>query len=376
MTDLSGTAADSENAVYGTNEITKLELNSKLTLSDGTGFVREHYRLIGWNDDKDAADNLVVKYELGGTYGIDDPEGNTLYAVWEPITAPLEFVKEGEQADKIATIALPDAEFGLYTMNEDGTYKPISEDETYGQYYTNGMFNPTATSDASGKVKFKGIPVEGEYYIHEITAPEGYALDETYYKVEISAPSVTDESGNAMSNYSAKLAGITQTTASGEQVIVNNLTGVDITVLKVDAMTKAPLEGVVFAINKKYSAENSEGIGERTYREGLTTNVSGEFTVNLSDGDYVLVEKSTLAGYVIMENNFEFTVQNGAITVTTDGKKYFSKTDDGKLMVENVLGVTLPSTGGTGTAPFTVAGACILGIAVFLLLRKRMEMAD
>ncbi|MBQ9064743.1 MAG: InlB B-repeat-containing protein [Blautia sp.] len=126
LTDLNGTAAESEDAVYGTNEITKLELNSRLELSRGTGFSRKNYHLIGWNDDKDAADNEIVKYELGGTYGIDDPEGNTLYAVWT--SYKIRFTKnvsvEGslakEQVNHSIYIALTKEDKETYVRDEDG----------------------------------------------------------------------------------------------------------------------------------------------------------------------------------------------------------------------------------------------------------------
>lgn len=89
LTDL-GTPLDQTGKEYtgyqtGINKIDKLILNSAIKLSDGSGFSIPGYSLVGWNDDKSAADQGLVKFELGEIYGIGADtvgNGNTLYAVW------------------------------------------------------------------------------------------------------------------------------------------------------------------------------------------------------------------------------------------------------------------------------------------------------
>ena len=76
IVDPSASVTKSNNSIIG------LKQESAVKLSDGSGFTRTGYKLIGWNDDEAAADAGTVKYLLGGTYGISKGS-NTLYAVWE-----------------------------------------------------------------------------------------------------------------------------------------------------------------------------------------------------------------------------------------------------------------------------------------------------
>ena len=181
LSDLEGTASESEEAVYGTNQITKLELNSKLTLSDGSGFTREHYRLIGWNDDKNAADNEVVKYELSGIYGIDNPDGNTLYAVWELLRMPVPFVKQGEKEDG-SYDQLAGAEFSLYTDSECTVL--ISDDEAYNNIVKEADAIVTSMGDTGNNVMFPKVPV-GIFYFRELSVDSQYKLDNSIHIIEV-----------------------------------------------------------------------------------------------------------------------------------------------------------------------------------------------
>lgn len=191
LTDLNGTASESEDAVYGTNEITKLELNSKLNLSNGTGFTRENYRLIGWNDDKDAADNEIVKYELGGTYGIDNPEGNTLFAVWELLRIPVPFIKQGEKEDG-AYEQLANAEFKLYTDEECTVL--ISDDDAYKKIIKAEDAIVTSSDEEGINATFPKVPV-GTFYFRETS------VDTTIYKLDSTVHTivVTEENDSSLS---------------------------------------------------------------------------------------------------------------------------------------------------------------------------------
>ncbi|MGN1167953.1 MAG: SpaA isopeptide-forming pilin-related protein [Lachnospiraceae bacterium] len=100
--------------------------------------------------------------------------------------------------------ALSGATFGLYASNDTN----CEGDALY-----------TASSDNDGKVSFKNV-VGGTYKMKEISAPEGYALDETIYTVTVIAGTVSlSESGTT----STTDGSFTIAKASGEEVtsIVN-----------------------------------------------------------------------------------------------------------------------------------------------------------
>lgn len=256
LTDLTGTASESEDAVYGTNQITKLELNSKLTLSAGSGFSRENYRLIGWNDDKDAADNEVVKYELGGIYGIDNPEGNTLFAVWELLRIPVPFIKQGEKEDGTYE-QLAGAEFKLYTDSDCTTL--ISDVDLYKNVIKEADATTVSTTDNGINVTFPKVPV-GTFYFKEISVDSRYKLDSTIHSVEV----IESNDGNHTLSY--KIDGIY--TSSDPLVIKNYLKGTLVITKTVQAADTTGTFNFTAtltdtSINGKY--------GDLTFTDGTTT---------------------------------------------------------------------------------------------------------
>lgn len=80
-------------------------------------------------------------------------------------------------------IALPEAEFTLYT-NENCT-------EVYkNSKHTND--NYTVKSDAEGKLHITGLAA-GKYYLKETKAPDTYSLNNTVYRIEVTATVVSEE---------------------------------------------------------------------------------------------------------------------------------------------------------------------------------------
>lgn len=81
-----------------------------------------------------------------------------------------------------ASVPLEDAEFTLYTNPECTTQYTNAE-------HTTGV--PTAISDPSGKLKITGLAA-GTYYLKETKAPGNFTLNNTVYKIDISA-TIEDE---------------------------------------------------------------------------------------------------------------------------------------------------------------------------------------
>lgn len=150
---------------------------------------------------------------------------------------------------------------------------------------------------------------------------------------------------------------------------------------KVDQNNKA-LEGAAFAL---YKIVNGQEKLVKEYQAGSAT--SFEFT-GLDDGDYVLKETKTPAGYnsiadvkftvtaehhILSDNpaltSLSGTAASGELTFTAD-KTAGSLTTE----VTNKKGSILPSTGSVGTTMLYIAGAIlVLGAGILLITKKRME---
>lgn len=96
----------------------------------------------------------------------------------------------------------------------------------------------------------------------------------------------------------------------------------------------------------------------------FTTGEDGKFAiVGLESGSYFLKETQAPVGYVKLTNNIDFTV-NETSWEDANGIDFHTKVPNSK--------VTIPQTGGIGTILFTLAGATLMGGAVFAM-KKRDE---
>ncbi len=169
------------------------------------------------------------------------------------------------------------------------------------------------------------------------------------------------------------------------------------------------LEGAEFKLLKKLATEPADAAtastgdveklgdtGIKYYNDGTNYWTIVELTVSgdkknifssegLDDGDYMLVETKTPAGYNSIEP-LEFTItaehetesESPKLTNLTGGGKdvaYFTFEESGDPNVSgkvvNEEGVTLPETGGIGTTIFYIAGAVLVAGAVILLVTKK-----
>ena len=139
--------------------------------------------------------------------------------------------------------------------------------------------------------------------------------------------------------------------------------------------TDKKLEGAKFVLENKegkfykYDAEAKEVMWViRSEADEMTTTADGaaEF-IGLKHGDYYLVEVEAPAGYNLLTNKVNVTI-NGqdenveSLTVTSS--------------VANSIGSMLPSTGGIGTMIFYISGSILLisaAVALFFVVRKRVK---
>lgn len=110
----------------------------------------------------------------------------------------------------------------------------------------------------------------------------------------------------------------------------------------------------------------------------LISDAEGKFEITgLSAGTWKLEETKAPATFAKLEADVEFNVAEGSYNGTAQEYKYEVTVTDGEtqhygLKVENKK-VTIPQTGGIGTAIFAVAGIALMAGAVIAMKKNRVE---
>lgn len=309
-----------------TNKLENILLNSAILLSNGDGFEIPACHLLGWNDVEADADEGIVKFELGGIYGIGSeevPNGNTLYAVWG---APVFYIYHSGtnvveritdmQIGTTYNLAAKTADTFLYggyyhnysgkTSNFDAAN--LAEEYWVDNKYTDSTGTPyngsvanvwnldeaysTASGDANGT---EIIPVHGTtYYIKEVPAAK-YLRPYLYYTYF----------DDATANYPIATAWLISDVddlnyqQTGFVVVNTNKEAEKI----VSSMTVKPVNGstsIRLTPKRLFGASNN---GFLSYLKVIDRNSSGGningFTPILSDGDSVLQYWVTPDGCIV-----------------------------------------------------------------------------
>ena len=165
---------------------------------------------------------------------------------------------------------------------------------------------------------------------------------------------------------------------------------------KIDGITKAPLAGAEFTLEKELKDGSKKKIDVVKASEGTRFMFNG-----LDDGTYVLTETTvpdkyngiqpitfTISAAEIQTDGTEalksLSADGGANATFETGKVYLTDgttdpsagADNGsvKTTIENLKGSSLPSTGGIGTTMFYVGGGVLVaGAGVLLITKKRAK---
>ena len=147
---------------------------------------------------------------------------------------------------------------------------------------------------------------------------------------------------------------------------------VDIVVKKTDDEGTASLDGAKFVLQKKNATETYVNVGEE-----FTVPASGFEIKSLIPGDYKLVEITPPDGYIVIEKETYFKVNEAGsahIIELANGttNALVSGTNDNTVSIKNTPGAALPNTGGSGTLPYTLGGiAFIMASALMYGFRMR-----
>ena len=148
--------------------------------------------------------------------------------------------------------------------------------------------------------------------------------------------------------------------------------------------TETALAGATFTLSKNADGSNPIALvskGNNVYRVAkngetgtvteITTDGTGKFTIQGLDADtYYLIETAAPAGYNKLAGPVTIVIgENGVVNGTTEAPQGVNE-----VKVLNQSGTELPSTGGIGTTLFyVVGGVLVVGAAVLLVTKKRME---
>ncbi len=202
----------------------------------------------------------------------------------------------------------------------------------------------TATSDANGRVEFTPQP-GGTYYLKETKAPQGHTAENTVWTVKIAGgkATITDPKGAVIT--SVRNASLLQLT------------------LRVLGPDGESLPGTKLRVT-----------WDTVQRPEYTTGTDGTVVLpKLPNGDYTVRLMNTPTGYLPQVSVPTLQAQYGTVTMTPHDAWTLEKTaeNDYRLTLRLQALYTLPTTGGTGTAAFTAAGALLMGLAAAVLCRKK-----
>lgn len=237
-------------------------------------------------------------------YQVDSVSGDVIIeVVYEnhPVKGKLKIVKQGEVLDDFnkdfvyKTENLAGAVFEV-SATEDIYTADFQKDEEGNRIleYTAGELVGTVTTDENGEAFLSDLPL-GSYQVKEVTAPEGFVLNEEVQTVTFT---YKDQDTPVIEQ---------------EAIFQNDRQKVEVSVVKKDAETQTAVAGAVFGLyakedilaHGKVIVEADQLIGKALSDE----NGKAVFMNDLPFGTYYIREESAPDGYVSSDKVIEVTAE-------------------------------------------------------------------
>ena len=264
-------------------------------------------------------------YRLNKTvYTVDVPDEDSITAMIkdEKQEAGLKITKMGEAL----TGAIPTDNGLVFTYESrrlsGAVYRVIANDSIYNMdgallYQKGDVVVENLITDENGEVFISGIPL-GSYLIEETQAPQGYLLSAEKHEVTL--------------DYAGQEAEV----AYDETTFVNDRQKADVSIVKQDGESAAPLAGAVFGLYNDtaiYSMSGSLLAAADTLIERVTSGADGSaaFTADLPIGhSYTVREIQAPSGYSLTNDAYSFTFS--AVDQTTPVVTFSHTFTDNTLM--------------------------------------------
>ena len=258
--------------------------------------------------------------------------------------------------------------FSAYDPVAGATVHDLETDATpetgnTGYYYAASGTEISVKLQPGWNLRFTNLPTNSTYTIQEVLQ-DGFEFD-----------SAALASGQTSFNITEGTTGTGKIDNPNTQYTVtytNISKVVDIVVKKTDDEGTASLDGAKFVLQKKNATETYVNVGEE-----FTVPASGFEIKSLIPGDYKLVEITPPNGYIVIEKETYFKVNEAGsahIIELANGttNALVSGTNDNTVSIKNTPGQALPNTGGSGTLPYTLGGiALIMASALIYGFRMR-----
>ncbi len=180
----------------------------------------------------------------------------------------------------------------------------------YGIYFYDGTEVGRLTTDIRGYAKSDLLPY-GNYYLQEITAPNGYVLDMAQYPFTIGADGQVITINATDKNQMGQITG----TKTGEILTGSTSTVTEDGTLYTPIYQTQGIPNATYDIFAKTDITTPEGTVKYTAGQlvdTVTTNAQGKFTSKqLYLGTYTLKEKQAPEGFVLDTTEYEVTLTYG-----------------------------------------------------------------
>lgn len=235
----------------------------------------------------DEAGQILIEDLDWGSYRLTETE----CAGYELLPRPLSFTVDASNAKGAVEPVKIGGVLGVTNRQKPSTVSIVKTgiDETgadtkipvdgaqYGLFTEAGDQVATNWTDADGRIEFTGV-LYGKYYVKELTAAKGYAIDAEEHHFEITRENAGEDVGLRLTDAQK---------------------GATLTVIKLDAEGHQRLEGAEFDVEK------SDG----TLVEHIATDDLGEARIrDLAWGDYTVTETRAPKGFVLDAEPKSFTV--------------------------------------------------------------------